>query len=145
MDRLIIAASIVVVVTVVAVVARRARSTDAPTQRRGSIPLQLNRADFARPDAAWLVVVFSSATCDVCRSVIDKARVLDSTEVAVVDVEYGASGALYARYSIDAVPTLVIADRDGVVGASFIGSVTATDLWAAMAELRAPGTVPKCH
>ena len=45
-------------------------------------------------------------------------------------------------HTITAVPTLVVADADGVVRASFLGPVTATDLWAAVAELREPGSVP---
>jgi hypothetical protein len=33
-----------------------------------------------------------------------------------------------------------------VVRASFLGPATATDLWAALAELREPGSVPEgCH
>lgn len=44
--------------------------------------------------------------------------------------------ALHAKYAIDGVPILVIADADGVVRKHFIGPVTATDLWAAAAEAR---------
>ncbi len=39
-------------------------------------------------------------------------------------------------------PILVIADPEGAVRRSFIGEPTATDLWAALAELREPGSVP---
>ena len=101
---------IVVVVGIVAIGRPRSAHADAPTQRRFAVPQQLDRADFARPDAPWLVAVFSSATCDVCRSVVDKARVLESSDVAVVDVEYLAARALHERYSIEAVPTVVVAD-----------------------------------
>lgn len=148
MERLIVALVIVVVVAVVAIVARRRRVPDAPTQRRFAVPEQLDRHDFPQPDAPWLVAVFSSATCDVCAQVVAKARVLECSDVAVVDVEYGADRSLHERYSIDAVPTLVVADREGVVMASFIGSMTATDLWAAVAEAREPGSTPgggSCH
>jgi len=34
------------------------------------------------------------------------------------------------------VPSVIVADRDGVVRASFVGPVTAADLWAAVAEVR---------
>ena len=38
------------------------------------------------------------------------------------------------------------ADADGTVKRAFLGPVTATDLWAAMAEEREPGSVPPdCH
>ena len=142
MERLIVALVIVAVVGVVAVVARRRRVPDAPTQRRFTAPEQLDRNDFARPDAPWLVAVFSSATCDVCAQVVDKAKVLECDAVAVVEVEYSADRALHERYSIDAVPTLVVADAKGVAVATFLGPMTATDLWAAVAEAREPGSTP---
>ena len=62
--------------------------------------------------------------------------------VATTAVEAVADKALHDRYGIDAVPTLVIADHEGVVLASFVGPVTAADLWATMADLREPGSVP---
>jgi hypothetical protein len=80
--------------------------------------------------------VFTSATCDTCADVVAKAAVLASEEVAVTDVEWPSRRAVHDRYRIDRVPLLVIADRDGVVRASFAGPVTATDLWAAVAAAR---------
>ena len=118
-----------------ALVARRRRS-DPPTQPGRTVPAQLDRADFARPDAAWLVAVFTSATCQTCADVARKAEVLASDEVAVAEIEYGADRDLHARYGIDAVPILVIADGDGVVRRHFVGPVSATDLWAAVAAAR---------
>jgi hypothetical protein len=50
---------------------------------------------------------------------------------------------MHRRYEIAAVPTTVIADADGVVLRAFVGSFTATDLWAAIAELRDPGSTPE--
>ena len=67
---------------------------------------------------------------------------LASEDVAVQEIEYGAERALHERYSIDAVPTVVIADSEGVAVATFLGPVTATDLWAAVAEAREPGSTP---
>lgn len=142
MERVAVALVIVAVVGAIAVVVRRRRVPDVPTQRRFETPTQLDRADFGGVDTPWLVAVFSSATCDVCRSVVDKAQVLASNDVAVVEVEYGTERALHQRYSIDAVPTTVIADARGVAVASFLGPMTATDLWAAMAEAREPGSTP---
>jgi hypothetical protein len=142
MERLIVAVVIVLVVGIVAAIARRRRVPDAPTQRRFSAPEQLDRDDFARPDAPWLVAVFSSALCDVCAQVVAKATVLDCRDVAVAEVEYSADRALHEKYSIDAVPTLVIADTKGVVVRSFLGPMTATDLWAAVAEARDPSSTP---
>ena len=145
MERVVIAIVIVAVVGVIALVARRRRPSDVPTQRQYSVPQQLDRADFARPDADWLVAVFTSSTCDVCAGVLHKARVLEAPDVAVADVEYTAHRDLHDRYRIDAVPTVVICGPDGATRASFLGPTTATDLWAAMAEAREPGSIPEPH
>lgn len=136
MDRLLVALLVLVVAAGVALVARARRRTDAPTQLVHRAPSQLDRADFPRPDAPWLVAVFTSATCHTCADVARKATVLDAPEVAVAELEHSATGELHDRYGITAVPTLVVADADGVVRASFLGPVSATDLWAAVAEVR---------
>jgi thioredoxin-related protein len=142
MERVLLVLVIVAVAGLVAVVVQRRRVPDAPTQRRFAVPDQLDRNDFARPDAPWLVAVFTSATCDACAQVLGKARVLESADVAVVEVEYSSERDLHERYSIDAVPTLVVADARGVAVAAFLGPMTATDLWAAVAEARDPGSSP---
>lgn len=138
MERLVIAGAIVVVAVVVAMVLQR-RRPDAPTQPHWTVPAQLDRQDFVRPDAPWLVAVFTSATCSTCAEVFDKATLVASDAVAVDHVEVGARPDEHRRYGIDAVPTLVIADAMGVVRASFVGPVTAADLWAAVAEARDAG------
>jgi thioredoxin-like negative regulator of GroEL len=142
MTRLVVAVAIMVAASGIAVVARRRRSPDAPTQASNVVPTQLDRNDFTRADAPWLVVVFSSATCNTCADMVAKARALESRSVAFAEVEYTEHRDLHRRYSIDAVPTVVLADSDGVVRASFLGRVTATDLWAAVAEVREPGSRP---
>jgi hypothetical protein len=71
---------------------------------------------------------------------------LASSEVAVERIDYIDNKELHTRYSIDAVPLLVIADSNGVVQKGFIGPVKAQDLWAAVASCREPGSVPPgCH
>lgn len=125
---------------------QRRTPTGEPVRTGYNVPAQLHRDDFPRADAPWLVAVFTSATCSTCSGVWDKATCLDSAAVATVEVEVGAAPELHRRYGIDGVPTTVVADVDGVVRASFLGPVTATDLWAALAELRDPGSVPEgCH
>ena len=137
MDRLLIALGIAVAAALVAIVLRRLRRPDAPTRSVGLVPEQLDRADFATPEAPWLVAVFTSATCSTCADVVAKAEVLASADVAVDAVEFQTRPDLHQRYRIDAVPLLVIADGRGVVRAHFLGPVTATDLWAAVATARA--------
>jgi len=142
MERLVIAAAIIAVVGVVALVSRKRRNVDAPTQREYNVPQQLDRSDFVRPDAPWLVTVFSSATCDVCAGVAERAAVLESDDVAVTVIDYGSATRLHEKYKIDAVPTLVISDARGVTRKHFLGPVNATDMWAAVAEVREPGSAP---
>ncbi|MEA2717966.1 MAG: hypothetical protein QOI99_2283 [Actinomycetota bacterium] len=137
-------AVVVVAAAILALVVER-RRPDAPTQGDWPVPRQLDRADFDGADVPWLVAVFSSATCDSCATVLTKAAVLTSPDVAVQDVEVGARGDLHQRYGIEAVPTIVVADAEGVVRASFVGPPSATDLWAAVAEVREPGSSPEPH
>lgn len=145
MDRVLIAAALIVVAVVVAVIIQR-RRTDPPVRSGWVVPDQLDRADFPRPEAPWLVVVFTSSTCSTCTGVWDKARLLDSDEVVAVEAEAVERKDLHDRYEIDAVPMVVIADALGVVRAHFLGPVTATDLWARVADLREPGVLPgECH
>jgi hypothetical protein len=115
----------------------RRRRHDAPTQTPGVPPTQLDRADFARPEAPWLVVLFTSSTCESCAGLFDKAAALESSDVVVAEVEYFAHPQLHERYHIDAAPMTLIADADGVVRGSFLGAFAAPELWTAVAELRA--------
>jgi hypothetical protein len=134
-ERFLLAAAVVALGAVVAVVLER-RRPEAPTQGPWAVPAQLDRADFSRPDAPWLVAVFTSATCNSCAQAVDRARVLDSDAVAVEEVEVKARPDLHRRYHIDAVPIVVVADTDGVVRTSFTGPPSAIDLWAAVAGVR---------
>lgn len=135
MERFLLAAAVVVVAVVVAVILER-RRPEAPTQGSWTVPAQLDRADFTRPDAEWLVAVFTSATCDSCAKAVERAQVLASEAVAVQEAEVKDRPDLHSRYHIDAVPIIVVADREGVVRTSFTGPPSATDLWAAVAGVR---------
>jgi hypothetical protein len=119
------------------------RPPAAPPRDVYPVPRQLDRADFPRPDAAWLVALFSSTVCDSCRGLFAKLAVLESAEVAVCEIEAGSGGDLHRRYELAAIPTTVVADAEGVVRRGFVGAFTATDLWAAVAELRDPGSTPE--
>jgi hypothetical protein len=141
-ERALVAIVLAVVVLGIAALVQRRTRADAPVRTGYAVPQQLDRADFDRPDALWLVAVFTSATCTSCAGVWDRARHLDSEAVAVQELEVKARKDLHDRYRIEAVPTTVVADAAGVVRQSWVGPVTATDLWAAVAELREPGSTP---
>jgi hypothetical protein len=142
-QQLVVAVVLAAAAVVVAAVLRRRQRPAAPTQPRYRAPEQLDRADFTRPDAPFLVAVFTSATCQSCAAMADKAAVLASPQVAVEVLEVSDRPELHKKYAVDAVPMVVVADGRGVVAASFIGPASATDLWAAVAEVRAPGSSPE--
>lgn len=142
MVQVIVALAVVALAAGVGLVLRRRQAVEAPTQPHYDIPAQLDRADFA-PGVPWVVAVFTSATCTTCADVKRKAQVLASSQVAVVEVEYSAAKHLHTKYDIQAVPIVAVADAGGVVRSGFAGPVTATDLWAAVAEAREPGASPE--
>ena len=118
------------------------RRPNAPVRTGWSVPQQLDRRDFDRPDAPWLVAVFTSATCDTCGSVVEVARPLESQAVAFQEVEAGERRDLHDRYAVDAVPMVLLVDGVGVVRDHHLGPVSATHLWGSLAELRQPGSTP---
>ena len=136
--RIVIAVVIVAVAAGVAWWLERRRKVAPPTQGRAVVPHQLDRRDFPRPDAPWLVVLFTSSNCDSCAGLLDKARPLESEQVSVVEVEFSVNRGLHERYQIEAAPITVLADAEGVTRASFVGAFSATDLWNALAEIRSP-------
>ncbi|MFM1760753.1 MAG: hypothetical protein RL478_363 [Actinomycetota bacterium] len=127
---------VVVVIALLANLWQRKRQVDAPTQGATEVPSQIDRSDFARPDAPWIVLAFTSATCQTCSDIERKVRVLETNSVAIQILEYTAQRELHERYKVDAVPTVLMADANGVVQANFLGPVSATDLWAALARAR---------
>jgi hypothetical protein len=134
-DRLLIAAGLIAVAAGLAVVLRR-RRPEPPTQSQWAIPAQLDRHDFAGADRPWLVAVFTSSTCESCARATAKASVLESRAVAYQEIPYQSAKDLHQRYAVDIVPMTLVADDQGVVRASFIGTPAAAELWAAVAEAR---------
>ena len=146
MERVVVAGVLAAVAVVVAQVLQRRRPA-APARsgvRAGwAPPGQLDRADFEGPERPWLVAVFTSATCTSCQDVTAKADVLASADVVVQEIAWQDRKDLHDRYDMEVVPTTLIVDGEGVVHAAFVGAPTATDLWAAMAEARFPGSSPE--
>lgn len=144
MERLVVAVALVAVVAVVAFLVDRRRGTDAPSQpRRWPVPAQLDRDDFPGRDHPWLAALFTSATCQSCARIEAIVAPLASPQVVVTVLPWQEHKAIHDRYGIEAVPCFVLADEEGVVRYSAVGSdVTATDLWAGVAEARDPGSTP---
>jgi hypothetical protein len=135
MERLVIAGALVVVCVVVAFILNR-RRPQAPTQGQVAVPSQLDRADFPEADRPWLIVVWTSKTCASCEQVVAKARLLESPQVAYAEVAWQEHRDLHDRYGVADVPLLVLADAEGVVRLSFVGTPNFTDLAGAVAEAR---------
>lgn len=131
----VIAVAVVVGAVAIGLILRQRQRVAVPTQPSTDIPSQLDRADFGAR-TPWLVVVFSSATCDTCADVVRKAEVLRTDSVGVMEIEYTAARELHRKYDIQVVPMVAIADSEGVVRAGFAGPVAAEDLWGALAEIR---------
>ncbi|WCO68511.1 hypothetical protein PO878_07190 [Iamia majanohamensis] len=142
MERLLLVVALGLVAVAVAALLRSRTRLDAPTRPTWAVPDQVDRREFARPDAPWLVAVFSSSTCLACRGTWEKARQLESDDVAVQDIDAIAGKALHERYGVDAVPMLLVAGPDGSVRASFLGEPPTADLWSAVADARAGAEGP---
>ena len=136
MERVVLAVGIALAVAVLAILLDR-RRPQAPSQPQWAVPDQLDRADFERPGAPWLVAVFTSATCESCATAVGRAQALASADVVVEDVEFSIRRDLHQRYNIETVPMLVIADRQGVVQGHFIGTPAEGEVEEAFAELMA--------
>ena len=136
MGRLVAVVVLAGVAAIVAAVLARRSGPVPESSPSWTVPAQLDRRDFARPDAPWLVVLFSSVTCEVCASVWERAQIVEGAEVAVQNLEAKADVGLHERYRVDAVPLLLLVDAEGVVRRHFLGPVSASDLWGALAELR---------
>jgi hypothetical protein len=136
--RLVLALAVAALVVVIVKIREQRRGRDAPTQPQWQVPSQLDLDDVGGASTDWCVVVFSSSTCATCADVVAKASVLASPSVAVHTVDYVARPDLHKKYAVDAVPITVLADRNGSVVRGFVGPVSATDLWAAMAQARDP-------
>ena len=145
MQRLLVASALVGAVAIVALLVGRRRRADVPSQpQRWPVPAQLDRTDFDGPSAPWLAALFTSATCDSCGRIEQMVRPLASANLAVTVLAWQDHQPLHDRYGIEAVPCFVLADEEGVVRYGFVGrEVTATDLWAAVAEARSPGSTPE--
>jgi hypothetical protein len=145
--QVVIAVAVVVVALSAAAILRRRQRIEqvARPAPQWVVPTRIDRSDFGSPSAPWVVGVFTSSTCEACALVAAKAQVLASAQVAVVELEAVRDVTVHQRYGINAVPLVVVCDIDGVVRHHTLGPVTATDLWAAVADVRSPGARPDCE
>ncbi len=137
MTQVLIVVAVAIVALAVGAYVQRKAPNDAPTApTRHTTPEQIDRNDFNNPDAPWLVAVFTSASCDTCAKVWTSTQLLASADVAVQNVEVKSDSELHKRYHITAVPSVVIADAEGVARGSFLGPPSSSELWEKLNELR---------
>ncbi|HJM29002.1 MAG: thioredoxin family protein [Acidimicrobiales bacterium] len=115
------------------------RSPDSPTVPRFVLPFQLDRSDFERPDSEWLLVLFSSETCDSCVTVLDQISSFAIPVLHIQNVEFPSNESLHNKYSVRSVPSLLLVDPKGVVEWSFAGIPPKGALFEALEHL---GIVP---
>lgn len=139
--QLLVGLSVAIIAILVAIILKR-KTPDGPPRDAFPVPRQLNRNDFANPSAPWLVAYFSSITCTACKDLGPKVAAMASDLVAVSEIDYESQPSIHKRYEIAGLPMILIADSAGVVGRAFVGATTATELWAALAECRDPGSTP---
>jgi len=133
--RIALGLALLVLVAVIAVIVERRRTGRAVVSGY-NVPEQVDRSDFGAPQADWLVVLFSNEGCDSCETMRERVTALGADDVAVYEVGYTAAQSVHERYGVEAVPTTVVIDGDGVVRASWIGAADADELAAAITALR---------
>lgn len=136
MELVLIAVAVGLLAVAVAAVIRARTASDAPTRPGWAVPDNVDRRDLDHPEKPWMVAVFSSSTCTACRATWEKARVLESDEVAVQDIDSVRDVRLHERYGVDAVPLLLLLDARGDVRAHHLGEPSTSELWSTMAALR---------
>tara|TARA_B100000929_G_scaffold155973_1_gene123580 strand:- start:7320 stop:7748 length:429 start_codon:yes stop_codon:yes gene_type:complete len=88
-----------------------------------SIPGYLRREDFGFLNEPWLVVIFSSESCETCKPVVTEGMKLTSLGIAIQEVAAETNRGLHEKYDIDAVPMLLLVDKFGVVRSSHLGPI----------------------
>ena len=87
------------------------RKPDSPSVPRSILPYQLDRSDFSEPDIEWIFVLFTSETCNACDLVVNEVSKISLSNVVVQNIDFAVNKSLHARYEIDSVPILLLADR----------------------------------
>ena len=97
------------------------RTPDSPSVPRAIMPYQLDRTDFNDPSFEWIFALFTSNTCDACELVISQISLFSLPNLAVQIIDFADNKELHQKYEIHSVPSLLLADHQGVVQWSFAG------------------------
>lgn len=134
MERLAIAAILIVVAIAVASLVQRRRSASATALPRSELPpaVDLEGVGVSKGPA---LVVFTEATCRTCQAALAVVRGPAGAGLPVAEVSFGIERELHRRHGIDTVPTTVVTDADGRVVDGWVGSVDLSGLASALAQV----------
>ena len=93
-----------------------------------SIPGHLSREDFWFTNESWLVVIFSSESCETCKPLVAESMKLSSLGIAIQEIAVETNKDLHEKYGIDAVPMLLLVDKFGVVRSSHLGPTNSEEV-----------------
>ena len=111
------------------------RNTDSPTVPKSSLPIQIDRKDFEHPETDWILVLFSSDSCESCDKVRQLLKAQETRLLHIQEVTFPKDNFLHQRYAIESVPIVLLAGVDGVVVWSFAGTPHENLLSDALAAL----------
>ena len=135
MERLAIAAVLVLVALVVAFAIQRQRRSAAASLPHSSLPATVDLASLGIA-AGPAIVVFTEETCRTCAAAVAAVRGPAGAGVPVAEVPFASERDLHSDHGIDTVPTTVVTDADGQVVDGWIGRVDAAELTAALAHVQ---------
>ncbi len=130
-----VAAAVLIAASVARLVRIRRHATNAGTDHH--IPDRLDLAHFAHASKQWLIVAFTSTSCESCHRVVAAIDRMDRDDLVTTTVELESNPDLHHHYRIDAVPTTLIADPGGTVRKSFLGPVGYEAIEHALSEATA--------
>ena len=112
------------------------RRPDGPSVPRSVLPHQLDRADFLDPNCEWALLLFTSDSCEACEIASAQVSKVSQSNLMVQSIEFPEMEVLHKKYAIHSVPSLLLADREGVVQWSFAGVPPIEALIEALTHLR---------
>ena len=95
------------------------RRPDGPSVPRSVLPHQLDRADFLDPNCEWALLLFTSDSCEACEIASSQVSKVSQSNLMVQSIEFPEMEVLHKKYAIHSVPSLLLADREGVVPVSY--------------------------
>lgn len=118
-------AVVAVIALVTTVVSRRfappARQFVPPPSTFG-VPAQMSLEDISPQFRPWVLVLFTSQTCEGCLRARSLAQTIRSEGLEIKFIDSSEQPGLFEKYSIEGVPLFVLCDESGLVCGHMFGS-----------------------